>query len=428
MSSAFRNSISLALSVVFIFSGCSWIRQATGEKEPLGLSSTGLGAATGALLGTGLGAIIGSQSGNPGAGIAIGGLAGAAFGGALGAQEDRDESVSQELALRAQRQDELLQANRKRIEEYKKSSDIKPDRRGALVIPTSSVSSSSSSSRSIVNTPSGYRGNPRAVPFSELDSSPAPRAANTELRSEVRSTAKLQPLPSKTQLIETKPAKLASKASKFDLVPEEPPVSEVPEVRVPPAKIARELTQPAFKPEPAKGGLPKANGLPEATNSAGSDLKVVDSTASVVAEADESMKEEIAKGAPAANAPAVSGGIVGIPVAPKKEDTAKAEEIKTTVITGTKNSKLSADDDCARADQEFQRATTSVSDADKLFYLRRALRLCSTKANIHLSTGRVYAKLGRVEDAEYEFRQALDLEPKNAEAEQELSNLKKATQ
>jgi tetratricopeptide (TPR) repeat protein len=134
-------------------------------------------------------------------------------------------------------------------------------------------------------------------------------------------------------------------------------------------------------------------------------------------EADETIKSEITKAAS-------TGGIVGVPVDQNQTST---EEIKTTVITGSKVGKSGQDDDCSRADQEYQRANTSISDADKLFYLRRALRLCSSKANFHLATGKVYAKLGRTEDAEYEFRQVLDLESNNAEATKELASLKQGT-
>lgn len=61
--------------VLTALSGCS-----TWEK----LDMTEKGAITGGALGSGLGAIVGNQSGSPGAGVAIGGAAGAIGGGLIG--------------------------------------------------------------------------------------------------------------------------------------------------------------------------------------------------------------------------------------------------------------------------------------------------------------------------------------------------------
>lgn len=387
-----------ALFLSGALSSCSWIRQATGEEEPLGLSPTGLGAATGAVVGSGIGAIIGSQSGSTGIGVAIGGLSGAALGGALGQQEGRELASKEERNTRSERQDELLKANQNRINEYKRGSDLASERRGALAIPSSSTRSVVKNS--VINTPIGYRGNPRAVRLDDGDfdtrpESVAPKSIaskNTVIsRNEDVSPPKLKIIPARSALTPTEnktSSKVVSKTSQVDLIPDVPAV-EVSEPKIAPAVVTGKK-------------LPEAKSLEPA-------VKI----------ADDSMKSEISKATTARN------GIVGVPVQPDKVVVDPGtEEIKTTVITGSKVVKATSDDDCSRADQEYQRATTSISDADKLFYLRRALRLCSAKPNLHLATGRVYSKLGRVEDAEYEFRQVLDLEPSNSEATKELANLK----
>jgi len=54
-----------------------------------GCNNAGEGALSGAALGAGGGAILGSLSGNAGAGAAIGAIGGALFGGVLGDQNDR---------------------------------------------------------------------------------------------------------------------------------------------------------------------------------------------------------------------------------------------------------------------------------------------------------------------------------------------------
>lgn len=390
-----RKPVSLAAAALFYFSfsSCTWVRQVTGEEQPGGLSSTGLGAATGAVVGTGVGALIGSQSGNVGAGAAIGGLSGAAFGGALGQQESRELASKEERNGVSVRQEELLKANRNRINEYKKGSDISSERRGSLASPNSF--SRSTSKASFINTPSGYRGNPRAVKFSEFDTSPdvvipksAPQRTVVVARADEHPIPKLKILPNKSTPMESKTSsKLISKTSQVDLVP------EVQTIKVEQTKIT-----PVLVPEQK--------------------LSAARSVEAPMHVADDTMKTEISKAT-------ATNGIVGVPVQPNKENNDPVtEEIKTTVITGSKVGKAGADDDCSRADQEYQRATTSISDADKLFYLRRALRLCSPKPNLHLATGRVYSKLGRVEDAEYEYRQVLDLEPGNSEAAKELASLK----
>ncbi len=49
--------------------------------------------------------------------------------------------------------------------------------------------------------------------------------------------------------------------------------------------------------------------------------------------------------------------------------------------------------------------------ADKLFHFRRALRLCPDSADYHNGLGEVYLVLNRKNDAEFEFKEALRLNP-----------------
>lgn len=82
--------------------------------------------------------------------------------------------------------------------------------------------------------------------------------------------------------------------------------------------------------------------------------------------------------------------------------------------------------DCAKADAEASRARAATSDADRLFYLRRALRLCPNNARYKADLGKVYASIGRVEDAEKELRQSLELDPTNEEARKQLTSIRRA--
>jgi tetratricopeptide (TPR) repeat protein len=66
---------------------------------------------------------------------------------------------------------------------------------------------------------------------------------------------------------------------------------------------------------------------------------------------------------------------------------------------------------CGEAEKEAQSASTSSEQSDKLFHLRRALRLCPENASFHHELGKVYLGLNRKADAEYEFKQALAADP-----------------
>ena len=78
---------------------------------------------------------------------------------------------------------------------------------------------------------------------------------------------------------------------------------------------------------------------------------------------------------------------------------------------------------CSDAEGEASRARTASTDTDKIFYYRRALRLCKSKPDFHIEIGKVYASIGRKEEAEFEFSKALEIDPNNSEAQDELTIL-----
>lgn len=80
--------------------------------------------------------------------------------------------------------------------------------------------------------------------------------------------------------------------------------------------------------------------------------------------------------------------------------------------------------DCVQAGQEANKASSSFELADKLFHLRRALRLCPDKAEYHNELGEVYSALNRKADAAFEFRETLRLDPDNQDARNNLQSLK----
>lgn len=77
--------------------------------------------------------------------------------------------------------------------------------------------------------------------------------------------------------------------------------------------------------------------------------------------------------------------------------------------------------DCSGAASEVKNANRASESADKLFHLRRALRLCPDDPDIHVRLGKVYKDLNRKSDAEFEFKEALRLNPDFKPAQKELS-------
>ncbi len=113
-----------ALLIAIVLPGCQ------GQN----MSKTGTGALTGGALGAGLGAIIGHETGNTGAGIAIGAAAGLLGGGALGGVvEEQDRQIANREQGIA-RQEEVLQENRRLIEELRRrGADARGTERGVVV-------------------------------------------------------------------------------------------------------------------------------------------------------------------------------------------------------------------------------------------------------------------------------------------------------
>lgn len=80
---------------------------------------------------------------------------------------------------------------------------------------------------------------------------------------------------------------------------------------------------------------------------------------------------------------------------------------------------------CKEAMSERELATQAPENSDKLFHLRRALRLCPSSAPLHFELGKIYASMERTSNAEEEFKQALSLDPSMTAAKTSLSDLLK---
>jgi tetratricopeptide (TPR) repeat protein len=80
--------------------------------------------------------------------------------------------------------------------------------------------------------------------------------------------------------------------------------------------------------------------------------------------------------------------------------------------------------ECIQAEGEVGKARESGELADKLFHFRRALRLCPENPAYHNGLGEVYVSLNRRSDAEFEFREALNLNPNFQPAANNLNSLR----
>lgn len=81
---------------------------------------------------------------------------------------------------------------------------------------------------------------------------------------------------------------------------------------------------------------------------------------------------------------------------------------------------------CEEASAESRRAAAATDEADKLFHLRRALRLCPNKASFHHELGQLYASMKRTTDAQHEFKKALSLDPEYEEARESLERVERS--
>jgi outer membrane lipoprotein SlyB len=83
---------------------------------------------------------------------------------------------------------------------------------------------------------------------------------------------------------------------------------------------------------------------------------------------------------------------------------------------------------CDEAAAESSRAAAASEEADKLFHLRRALRLCPNKASFHHELGALYASMKRTSDAEHEFKKALSLDPEYEPARESLEQVTRSNE
>ncbi len=314
---------------------------------------TGMAAATGGVVGAGLGAIVGNQTGDPGAGLVIGAAAGAGAGAAVGnVLEAQDQAIKQQDEA-IERQEQVIRAQRGEIEEL---------RRGGQ--DTGRVRTSYSS------------GGPRARYGAPADKSLVLKNLPDHPKTPVMSHAMVRHSSSPAQ---PAPVKMAKKSV---------------------SSIQRSAPKAAPVPELSDASSEEVSG----------DTAVIDTEAAP--DSDRAMLDVDKK--------------IGPPVvAEVVKDSAQAAEPAVARNVSANPQQAS---DCLSAEEEFSQASSKSETPDKLFHIRRALRLCPTEARYHAGLGDVYATLNRANDAQFEYQEALKLAPNDPAIKQKVTSASNSTE
>ena len=335
--------------------------------------TTGVASATGGAIGAGLGAIIGSQTGDPGSGLVLGAAAGAGTGALIGnALEAHQKNLrNQDEAI--ERHAQTIKAQRAELEELRRLDREMHGARGSLRRGASAQQAKGSARSSL--TRQHIAKNSGKKPTQSKQAKIVNRSATARYaghRTVTQQAADKYRVRVAAPVIE----RTTAERTKVDtFVPA--PVDAGTETKL----VARDLLEE------------KAVGWDRVTMEAG---KAAESA--VVAE-DNTGQQNIG-------------------------DLAVREPVQQAAKLGaTGEIAMSKSENCQRADSEITRANQATEGADKLFHLRRALRLCPEDADLHIGLGRVYRKLGRADDAAFEFGEALKLAPGHMTAIAELDRV-----
>ena len=336
--------------------------------------TTGMGAVAGGAIGAGLGAIVGSATGSPGAGLAIGAAGGAATGAVVGnaLQAQEETGRTQDEALERQQQE--VAAQRRELDDLERARDGG----GAQALPHQG---SAGDGKTADNAPMGY-----SYPGSTMRLDPATRARyersdETESQYQYRPVTKAEPIVSKTTTLSR------------HVTETEPAVAPVKKVTVARADIP--------PPPPSESVKSDSDGVTER------DLVAPQADAETTEEKPAAVTEtkEVIPALPSDNSGAnTSTARVAPPQAPAAAPETSAE--------------------CKQATDEVSKADSSSEVADKLFHYRRALRLCPDNAQYHVGLGNIYQSLNRKMDAEFEYREALRIDPNIEEAKKNLDSVR----
>jgi cytochrome c-type biogenesis protein CcmH/NrfG len=108
-------------------------------------------------------------------------------------------------------------------------------------------------------------------------------------------------------------------------------------------------------------------------------------------------------------------------VAPTRLEETPQEAPKAVPAKVAQNTTTS--EGCQQGKEAREAAANTSENSDKLFHLRKALRVCPNSAETHYDMGKVYLSMDRAADANYEFKQALSINPNYTAAQESLKEL-----
>jgi len=400
----FQNSFFLLIALNVLASSCS--------QNSESLTGAEKGVATGAVIGAGLGALVGSTAGEPGVGVVMGSIAGATTGGLIGSsidgQEERIDRHDKKLGVNTKKRDEKtgrasLKSNLKEDASENEESFLGRNIWNRAPKNGDDPDEGSMVSQLESNTASGKKGEAhRYGQIQRLDRTleVEDKNSNVEQRAQLRANLSDKPV------IElTKPTESGLPKARISRLPESEftkvgasAVTTLAKTELPPVKkLTPEPALPAAKKtiiEPVK--TPQEEVISRKLNE---DSKKLESKKEIV----KAPLEDTAKG----STKEVEKAVLVL------EDQTKSTIAKSVEpIQGIK---------CAKGQGEIKRATTSASDSDKVFYLRRAILLCPEEPSLRVDLAKVYGRLGLKDDARREFTSAIEIDPSNETAQEELS-------
>jgi len=324
--------------------------------------TTALGSGIGGALGAGVGAIVGNQTGNAGSGVAIGAVAGAATGALIGNALQAQEERTTAQNETLKRQEKQLQAQRNEIAELRTMNSDS----GYAATPRYRYRQTSMDN----NSPEVERQMARLQQRGPNPSHPGAGAYQPpRYGSTARSTS-----PSSSSLSERKSTTHEDVRNEMrrDKLPEKP--------TSPPAQALQPEKAPAIEPK-AITSVPLS-------------------------------KERLPEPEPATQ--------------PASEKESRAETEPPTEAVAKISAPPANSAECKEALNEKELAVAATENSDKLFHLRRALRLCPNNATLHYELGNTYAAMERTSNAEEEYKQAVSIDPSMVAAKNALADLLKA--
>lgn len=406
--SSIKNSLFKLIILGIFASSCS--------ESSKSLTLAEQGVATGAVVGAGVGALIGSTAGEAGAGVVMGTIAGATSGGLIGSSMEGQEA-------QVDKQDNLLGENTTKDAKQKRSrlkssrntkANLDDDTQeesflGRYIWNRAPGSGQEEKTISLIssNRPSGNKG--LAAKYDQIKRPErteeivlkAPESSQTaQIRSRLTEKPIVELTQSKSKEDQLPKARVVRLPETESLQAQTKPVISLTKAELP--SVKDQLPSPVLtKPKEIKTSLPLAK------------KTIIDPVKAQIGNATSKIENtKVDLGATTAKSVAEA----------KKAEVVLDEQVNAVAPkSAAKSVEAVQVSKCVKGQAEIKRAASSASDSDKVFYLRRAILSCPEESSLRVDLAKVYGKLGLKDDAKREFTSAIEIDPSNETAQEELS-------